>query len=174
MSSIFQKTSVQDDIDAEMLKHVQFAAQRSSFGVPPPAADSAPEASQSANLAPTGSKAPLQPPVQQSQSTLPSAQSALPQAQQPASQQALPALQQLQSAQQHPASKELPLQQKTLATGEFTLASIEQSIAEIEAELGWVPQPVDHRLAAAADILKEAAADAQIPPGRGFCWSHNC
>lgn len=133
VSSIFQKVNNQDDIDAEMLKHVQFAAQRNSFVGTASAAD--------AKSSPSQTASPTQPGKPAAQQNL--------QPSQAASAQGKSAMQLVTSDNSTP-EKGTPAESnaKTSVTDaasvpveDFTLAKIEQSIADIEAELGWVSEP---------------------------------
>ena len=143
VSSIFQKVNNQDDIDAEMLKHVQFAAQRNSFVGTASAADAKSSLSQTASPTQLGKSA-AQQNLQPSQTVSAQGQSAM----------------QLVSSDKGTPEKGIPKKgtpekgtpaesnaKLFLATDaasvpveDFTLAKIQQSIADIEAELGWVSE----------------------------------
>lgn len=126
-----------------MLKHVQFAAQRSSFVGAAVAADASSSISHAASHATSQTKS-------EAEAEAPSAQKQMQHSQ--------PATEQLQPAVQlpTPVKQETPVPDVKAASAasndsapieDFTLDKIEQSIADIEAELGWISEPVEPVLA---------------------------
>lgn len=167
VSSIFQKGNNQDDVDAEMLKHVQFAAQRNSFAGTATAAYAKPETSLAgSHMLAQPEPLALQHKLQQSE---------------PGSSQANPAVQQSPAHKQQTAVSEVkasvPTDAADTASPEiqgFTLAMIEQSIADIEAELGWISEPTAPALAPIPNARPASAAKLSSMAGGFACWYIGC